>query len=229
MHIIDSSMSSDFPACFVPKSSLSKNVLDKILVSLGLLFAIPLMLVLASGIWVTLGRPLLFAQTRVGLGLREFTIRKFRTMHDTRDASGSLLSDEARQTAFTRIVRRLRLDELPQLVSVLLGDMALVGPRPLMLSTIQEFGELGRMRCSVVPGLTGWAQVNGNTHLTSRQKLALDLWYVNHQTVAFDFFILLLTVRTLVCGEKQDHRRLAIAEDYLDKLSAKIAVDLRRI
>lgn len=229
MHTIDSSMSSDFPACFVPKSSFSKKVLDKILVSVCLLCSIPLMVALAAGIWLTLGRPLLFAQTRAGHGLREFTIRKFRTMHDTRDASGSLLPDEVRQTTFTRIVRRLRLDELPQLVSVLSGDMALVGPRPLMLSTIQEFGELGRMRCSVVPGLTGWAQVNGNTHLTSRQKLALDLWYINRQTVAFDFFILLLTVRTLVCGEKQDHRRLAIAEDYLDKLSAKIAVDLRGI
>lgn len=228
-HSNDRSMSSNFSAYFVPKSSLSKKALDKLLVSLGLLFAIPLMAALASGIWVTLGRPLLFAQTRVGLGLGEFTIRKFRTMHDTRDASGNLLPDEARQTTFTRTVRRLRLDELPQLVLVLSGDMSLVGPRPLMLSTIQGFGELGRLRCSVLPGLTGWAQVNGGTHLTSRQKLALDLWYINHQTVALDFSILLLTVRTIVCGEKLDPKRLAIAEGYLDKLSAKMAVDLRRL
>ena len=115
-------------------------------------------------------------------------------MHDLRDASKDLLPDEARQTPFTRWVRRLRLDELPQLISVLAGEMALVGPRPLMSPTIMEFGELGRLRCSVPPGLTGWAQVNGNTKLTTRQKLALDLWYIKHQTIAFDLFVLLLTV-----------------------------------
>lgn len=227
MQNLHNSMSSDFPARFASRPSFLKTILDKILVSLGLLCSTPLMLALSAGIWVTLGRPLIFAQTRAGLGLREFTIKKFRTMHDMRDASNKLLPDEARQTSFTRIVRRLRLDELPQLVSVLSGDMALVGPRPLMLSTNLEFGEFGRLRCSVLPGLTGWAQVNGNTQLTTRQKLALDVWYVNHQSVTFDLYILLLTVRTLICGERKNRTRLAAAEDYLDKLNAEIVVSHR--
>ncbi len=95
--------------------------------------------------------------------------------------------------AATALLRRLRFDELPQLIAVLSGDMSMVGPRPLPLATVAGFGELGRMRCRIAPGMTGWAQVNGNTRLSDEEKIALDLWYVAHTSLWLDARILLLT------------------------------------
>ncbi len=178
------------------------------------LAALPLA-VTALVVWAVLGRPLLFVQARAGLNARPFNIRKFRTMHESRDAAGTLLADELRLTPVTRLLRRMRLDELPQLWSILRGDMAFVGPRPLLPSTIQGFGELGGLRCAVRPGLTGWAQVSGNAQLSDAQKLALDIWYVDHQSRTLDFRILLETVAILLRGERIEPDRVAQAEAHL--------------
>lgn len=161
-------------------------------------------------VWGSLGRPLLYRQERSGLAGRPFVLVKFRTMHEGRDAAGELLPDRLRETAATRLIRRLRLDEAPQLLAILAGDMSFVGPRPLKPETVVGFGRLGEIRGEVRPGLTGWAQVNGNTRLSDAEKLALDVWYVDHRSVALDVRILFLTAVTLVRGERV--RRLPLAE-----------------
>ena len=203
------------------RQSILKKIFDRLIAIVLLIFSLPLTIAIAACIWVALGRPIFFSQSRAGLGARNFTILKFRTMRNDRGPDGILLPDHMRETRFTRLLRRTRLDELPQLISILRSDMAFVGPRPLLSPTIVEFGELGQLRCTVDPGMTGWAQVNGNTHLTARQKLALDIWYVAHQSLALDMLIVLLTVRTIVLGEKTNQRRLEIAEKYLETITAK--------
>jgi lipopolysaccharide/colanic/teichoic acid biosynthesis glycosyltransferase len=122
-------------------------------------------------------------------------------MTDARDSEGQLLPDKFRQTGLTAFLRRIRVDELPQLFAVLSGDMSFIGPRPLPRETLRAFGEIGELRCLVRPGMTGWAQVNGNTLLTNQQKIALDIWYVDNSTLWLDIRILLLTIRTLIVGE----------------------------
>lgn len=181
------------------------------------LAAVPMALT-ALIIWAVLGRPILFKQTRAGVDVKPFTIYKFRTMHDTRDASGNLLPDEDRITPVTRLIRQLRFDELPQLISIMRGDMALVGPRPLWPETIEELGRLGYHRCRVRPGLAGWAQVNGATLLTNPQKVAMDVWYVENRTFLLDVRILLMAVGTVLFGERTNMKRVEEAEAFVASL-----------
>jgi lipopolysaccharide/colanic/teichoic acid biosynthesis glycosyltransferase len=190
-----------------------------------LVVALPALLT-ASLVWVALGRPLLFRQERSGLALRPFLLVKFRTMDDRRDADGLPLPDRQRETPITRWIRRVRLDEIPQLLAILAGDMNFIGPRPLKPETIASFGNLGEVRCRVRPGLTGWAQVNGNTRLTNSEKLALDIWYVEHRSASLDARILFLTVVTLLGGEQVRTRPLALAEAYLVARSTGLAANL---
>ena len=197
-----------------------RRVLECLFAGLVFVLCLPLMAVTAVVVQASLGRPLFFTQARAGVGMRVFTVAKFRTMTDARFPDGTLLPDELRQTAATRLLRRLRFDELPQLLSVLTGDMSMVGPRPLPVATIAAFGELGRMRCLVAPGMTGWAQVNGNTRLSDEEKIALDLWYVAHANLRLDAWILLLTLKTLVTGERVHAGRLKMAEEFLARRAA---------
>lgn len=156
----------------------------------------------------------MFRQVRAGLDGRQITVGKFRTMSDARDSQGELLPDDQRQSGLTRLVRRLRLDELPQLWQVLRGTMALVGPRPLLPRTLAEFGALGTLRNSVRPGLTGWSQVNGNTRLSNAEKLAMDLWYVAHRSAALDLRVLVETFLVPLRGEIRDDTRLRMATEW---------------
>lgn len=192
-----------------------------------LLAALPILAVTAALVWASLGRPLMFRQTRCGLGAKPFTLCKFRTMHDKRDAKGELLSDADRQTSVTRILRLLRLDEVPQLLAVAKGEMAFVGPRPLLPATIAGFGELGRLRCSVLPGLSGWAQVNGNTRLTDKEKLALDLWYIENRSSALDCRILATTALVILRGEHANDGNLARARTAMQHLKTAGAAEER--
>ncbi|MBZ9943108.1 sugar transferase [Mesorhizobium sp. BR1-1-13] len=173
-----------------------------------LVLSLPLWLVAAVLVWANIGRPLFFRQSRSGLEGRPFVICKFRTMHEGRDGNGMLLPDALRETPATRLMRSVRIDELPQLLSIAKGDMAFMGPRPLLPATIAEFGELGRIRGTVRPGLSGWAQVNGNTRLTNSEKLALDLWYVRNRSLWLDLHILVLTVQVALLGERVDRRHV---------------------
>lgn len=190
-----------------------------------LLVALPILAITGALVWACLGRPLMFRQTRCGLGTKPFTICKFRTMHDKRDARNELLPDADRQTPVTRAMRFLHLDELPQLLAVAKGDMAFVGPRPLLPATIAEFGELGRIRCTMLPGLSGWAQVNGNTRLTDKEKLALDLWYIENRSFALDCRILAMTALVIVAGEHTNDGNLSRARTAMHHFKAAGAAE----
>lgn len=168
----------------------------------------------AAVLFIALGPPLSFRQVRCGLDGRHIVIRKFRTMRDIRDVQGLLLPDAERVTPATRVIRRLRLDELPQLLAVFDGDLAFVGPRPLKPETIAAFGRAGMLRCSVRPGLTGWAQVNGNTLLSDPDKLALDIWYVDHKSFVLDLRIVARTIGMLIFGERIGQGSLELAQAH---------------
>lgn len=171
-----------------------------------LLACLPVMAVLAVLVLMLQGRPILFRQVRSGKNGVPFRMVKFRSMRDLRDCHGALLPDAARTTSIGAFLRRSRLDEIPGLWNVATGDLAFIGPRPLLPETIAELGERGMQRGQVQPGLTGWAQVNGNTLLTLDEKVALDLWYIENRSLRTDYEILLSTLWVMFRGER---RRLA--------------------
>jgi lipopolysaccharide/colanic/teichoic acid biosynthesis glycosyltransferase len=175
------------------------------------LLMLPVMLLVAVAVMLLLGRPAIFVQLRAGEGARPFKMIKFRSMSDKRDSAGKLLCDAERTTAFGRLLRRSRLDELPEFWNILLGDMSLIGPRPILPETIHALGERGALRCSVKPGLTGWAQISGNAVLTDEDKLDLDLWYIRNKSFLIDVQILLMTVIVMLFGERVSDNRLSEA------------------
>lgn len=162
------------------------------LVALALL-ALPLLFV-ALLVALFLGRPVLFRQQRPGLGGKPFWLYKFRTMTDARDAHGRLLPDEQRLTRLGRFLRRTSIDELPELINVIKGEMSLVGPRPLLMSYLDRYTPRQARRHEVRPGITGWAQVNGRNAISWEEKFELDVWYVDHASLALDLKILAMTV-----------------------------------
>ena len=166
------------------------------------LLALPLIAIIGLIVLCTLGRPILFVQERAGIGGAPFRLIKFRTMTQDRGSDGRLLPDEARTTQAGRLLRRSRLDELPELLNIARGEMAFVGPRPLLPETIAAMGTRGGKRGTVLPGLTGWSQVNGNTRLSNAQKLDLDLWYIANRSLLLDIRIAWMTLGVLVGGEK---------------------------
>lgn len=153
----------------------------------------PLLLVVAILVRLKLGSPVLFVQERPGLRARPFRMVKFRTMTDARGPDGELLPDEQRLTAFGRFLRSTTLDEFPEMWNVLLGDMSVVGPRPLLMRYVPRYDAFQARRMEVKPGVTGWAQVNGRNSLTWEEKFALDVWYVDHRTFWLDMKIVVLT------------------------------------
>jgi sugar transferase EpsL len=159
-----------------------------------LMMAVPVMALIAILLAASIGRPVLFRQQRPGLRAQPFMLYKFRTMSERRDAQGELLGDELRLTIVGSILRRLSLDELPQLFNVLKGDMSLVGPRPLLMEYLPLYSAEQARRHNVRPGITGWAQVNGRNAVAWEARFALDVWYVEHQSFSLDLRILWLTV-----------------------------------
>jgi sugar transferase EpsL len=173
---------------------LLKRVTDLALV-IGLMpLWLPLALVTALMVRLKLGQPVLFKQIRPGQGGQPFTMVKFRTMRDARDSAGQLLSDAERLTSFGRWLRSTSLDELPELWNVLKGDMSLVGPRPLLMQYLPLYTAEQARRHEIKPGITGWAQVNGRNALDWDDRFKLDVWYVDHQSLALDCRILFLTL-----------------------------------
>jgi sugar transferase EpsL len=165
------------------------------IIALALLIGLsPLLALLALAVRWKLGRPVLFAQTRPGLHGAPFEFYKFRTMSEALDAAGELLPDAARLTPFGELMRKSSLDELPQLVNVVKGDMSLVGPRPLLMEYLPLYSERQARRHEVQPGITGWAQVNGRNALAWEERFELDLWYVEHRSFWLDLKILAMTV-----------------------------------
>ena len=173
---------------------LVKRILDIVLAITALTVLSPLLLVVSVSVLIFIGRPVLFRQQRIGFRCLPFTMYQFRTMADLRAADGTLLPDAERLTSTGRILRSTSLDELPELWNVLRGEMSLIGPRPLLVEYLPLYSKEQNRRHEVLPGITGWAQVNGRNSLTWEERFALDVWYVDHRTIWLDLRILVMTV-----------------------------------
>lgn len=171
-----------------------KRLIDFFASLCGVLLLLPVLLVLAVLIAIKLGRPVLFIQKRPGLNAVPFDLLKFRSMTSEKDANGELLPDEKRLTKLGSFIRSASLDELPSLLSVLKGDMSLVGPRPLLMEYLPLYNERQQKRHQMKPGITGWAQVNGRNALSWEQKFEYDVWYVENQSLMLDIKILFMTL-----------------------------------
>ncbi|WP_029935143.1 sugar transferase [Thiomicrospira pelophila] len=172
-----------------------KRVFDVSLILLSLPVLLPVLVVVGLLVRVKLGSPVLFKQVRPGLAAKPFTLMKFRSMTDARDAQGILLPDAVRLTKFGRFLRSTSLDELPGLWSVLKGDMSLVGPRPLLMDYLPLYSAEQARRHETKPGITGWAQVNGRNAISWEQKFEYDVWYVDNQSLWLDIKIIFLTLK----------------------------------
>ncbi len=192
---------------------MAKRLLDVSGALVGLaLLGLP-MLVIATLIRAMTGAPVIFKQVRPGLGGKPFVLYKFRTM-TIASVSGATLPDPQRFTPLGKVLRETSLDELPELLNVLKGDMSLVGPRPLLMEYLDRYTPEQSRRHDVKPGLTGWAQVNGRNALTWEEKFALDVWYVDHQSLWLDLKILTLTVWKTLKREGISHPGHATMEEF---------------
>lgn len=183
-----------------------KRILDFIISLIALIVLSPLLLVITILLYIyNDGAGAFFLQERPGKNGRIFKIIKFKTMNDRRDEQGKLLPDISRLTRVGRFVRQLSLDEIPQLINVLKGDMSLIGPRPLLVQYLPLYSERQSRRHEVRPGITGWAQVNGRNSLTWKERFELDVWYVDHISLKTDIKILYLTIIKVIRRDNIDN------------------------
>jgi lipopolysaccharide/colanic/teichoic acid biosynthesis glycosyltransferase len=195
-----------------------KRPMDFILSLIALIILSPVFLVVALLVRINLGSPVIFKQQRPGLNEKIFTMYKFRTMTDERDENGELLPDAVRLTKFGKFLRSTSLDELPELFNILKGDMSIVGPRPQLVRDMVFMTSEQRQRHNVLPGLTGWAQVNGRNDITWEEKLALDLEYISNITFLGDLKIIFLTVVKVFKRDGITTQGMDTAEDLGDYL-----------
>jgi sugar transferase EpsL len=170
-----------------------KRLFDLLLSAVAIVIFAPIMLAIAIALRCTIGSPMIWRQTRPGLNGKPFTIFKFRTMSNEKGPDGALLPDALRLGKVGSFMRRHSLDELPELMNVLKGEMSWVGPRPLLMRYLDRYTPEQLRRHEVKPGITGWAQINGRNAITWEQKFALDVWYVDHRSFRLDLKILCLT------------------------------------
>lgn len=196
------------------RSRRLKRVIDLLGAVVGLVLFLPVMILVAAAIWSTMGRPIIYRQTRPGLYGKPFVMYKFRTMTNAVDVNGRLLPDEQRLTRLGRWLRETSLDELPELWNVLKGDMSLVGPRPLLMEYLERYTPEQARRHDVTPGITGWAQVNGRNALSWEEKFRLDIWYVDNWTIWLDLKILFMTIIKVVRREGINTRGHATAPRF---------------
>jgi lipopolysaccharide/colanic/teichoic acid biosynthesis glycosyltransferase len=201
--------------------SLVKRVSDRAFAAGALVVAAPVLAVVAVAVCVTLGTPVLFVQLRPGRNGRPLRIFKFRTMRDAVGEDGQPLPDAERLTKVGRFLRSTSLDELPQLWNVVLGEMSLVGPRPLLLQYLPRYTPEQARRHDVLPGITGWAQVNGRNAISWEEKFALDVWYVDHWTLALDLKILAMTVARVFQRSGISRGRDATMPEFMGTRSTK--------
>ena len=182
---------------------------------LALIVLSPVMLITAVLVQVKLGSPVIFKQRRPGKDEKIFTLYKFRTMTDGKDKNGKLLSDEERLTSFGKKLRATSLDELPELFNILKGDMAVVGPRPLLVQYLPLYNERQKRRHEVRPGFTGYAQVHGRNAITWEEKFEKDVYYVDHVTFLGDWKIIVQTIKTVLNREGISSETSATMEDFM--------------
>ena len=191
-----------------------KRLMDIVLSGGALLVLSPVLLVTAALVRSRLGSPVIFRQARPGKHGEIFHLYKFRTMTHERDAEGTLLPDEMRLTSFGKKLRALSLDELPELINILRGDMSIVGPRPLLVKYLPLYSPEQRRRHDVTPGLTGWAQVNGRNAISWEKKFELDVWYVEHISFLLDVKIIVMTVMKVLRREGISGENAATMEEF---------------
>ncbi|QDW90851.1 sugar transferase [Staphylococcus chromogenes] len=179
-----------------------KRIFDLFVASIVLFYCLPIFLLASIFIRVFIGNGILFKQLRPGKDEIPFKLYKFRTMTNATNEKGELLSDEQRMTRAGSFIRKTSIDELPQLVNVLKGDISLVGPRPLLMEYLPLYSDEQKKRHNVKPGITGWAQINGRNAISWDQKFKLDIWYVENQSFKLDMYILFKTFQNVV--QKKD-------------------------
>jgi sugar transferase EpsL len=193
----------------------SKRFFDILIALVVLILLSPILLLISIMLLVMDGLPLLFCQERPGLGGRIFRIYKFRTMKAERNISGELLQDENRITGFGKFLRRSSLDELPELFNVIKGEMSLVGPRPLLVQYLTRYSQEQARRHDVLPGITGWAQINGRNAITWDEKFRLDIWYVNNWSFWLDIRIIFITLWKVISGEGISQPGRATMDEFM--------------
>ncbi|MXI87799.1 sugar transferase [Sphaerochaeta halotolerans] len=198
-----------------------KRLLDFVLSLLALLILFPLFVVLGILVRVFLGTPVLFVQQRPGVNEKIFRLYKFRSMTDRKDKEGKLLPDEERLTKFGRFLRTSSLDELPELINILKGDMSIVGPRPLLVQYLDRYNKFQKRRHEVRPGITGLAQVNGRNALSWKKKFQYDVWYVDHVSFVQDVKIILQTIRVVLSHSDISSGTSATMEEFGKKEDIK--------
>lgn len=192
-----------------------KRLLDLALTAPGLIVLSPVLGLIALAVRINHGAPVLFRQIRPGYDAVPFTVFKFRTMRTAHAADGSPLPDEARLTRLGKFLRSFSLDELPELWNVMRGEMSLVGPRPLLMQYLQRYTSEQARRHDVLPGITGWAQINGRNAVTWEAKFALDVWYVDNWSFGLDLKILLLTILKVIRREGISQPGRATADEFM--------------
>ncbi|WP_368378788.1 sugar transferase, partial [[Clostridium] symbiosum] len=195
-----------------------KRLLDIMMSAAGIIVLSPVMLVTAFLVRIKLGSPVIFKQKRPGKNEKIFEMYKFRSMTNERDQDGNLLPDEVRLTEFGKTLRATSLDELPELFNILKGDMSVVGPRPQLVRDMVFMTQRQRKRHSVLPGLTGLAQVNGRNNISWEEKLKWDLQYVNHVSFRADILIIIKTIQKVIQKEDISMEGMETAEDLGDYL-----------
>jgi sugar transferase EpsL len=178
-----------------------KRLFDIFLSFILLILLLPLMSLLAFFVFIKIGQPIFFIQIRPGKNSKPFKLYKFRTMNNHKDSNGNLLNDELRLTKFGKFFRAISFDELPSLFNVLKGDMSLVGPRPLLMEYLSLYNKKQARRHEVRPGITGWAQINGRNAISWKEKLNLDIWYLDNRSFWLDIKIILITIKKVILKE----------------------------
>jgi sugar transferase EpsL len=204
-----------FLRLFPPGTPIIKRIFDLLFSTAGLVILSPVLLILAISVWIAHGTPILFKQKRPGLHGQIFTLYKFRTMRNSVDSNTILLPDEKRLTRFGNFLRSSSLDELPELINVLRGEMSLVGPRPLLVQYLSRYSPEQARRHHVLPGITGLAQINGRNVITWDDKFRLDVWYVDHWSLWLDIKILVLTGWKVLAREGINQPGEATTQEFM--------------
>lgn len=191
-----------------------KRIFDFSAATILLIFASPVLLIIIFILGLTNRGKVFFVQTRIGKNNRPFKLIKFKTMHDKRDNQGVLLPSHLRLTKIGKFLRTLSLDELPQLINIMTGDMSLIGPRPLLVKYLPLYNERQLRRHELRPGITGWAQVNGRNTISWQEKFDYDVYYVDHLSFFFDLKIFLLTIKKVLIREGINSGELISMEEF---------------
>ena len=194
--------------------NIIKPIFDFLLAIIGILLFAPLFVIFMITLYFANGGQPFFFQLRPGKGGKLFKIIKFKTMNDKRDAGGNLFPDAERLTKIGKFIRKTSLDEIPQLLNVIKGEMSLVGPRPLLPSYLDLYNDFQKRRNEVKPGITGWAQINGRNHISWEKKFKYDVWYVDHVSFWLDFKILIITILKVLKSEGINEEGQATSEEF---------------